>query len=285
MDLKLRPGTPDDAQELGRICYEAFNAIAKEHTFAPDVPEVDIGVGLISMLLGHPGFYAVVAEADGKVVGSNFLDERSTIAGVGPVTVDPAVQDKGGGAALMRDVMRRAEVRGAPGIRLLQSAYHNRALALYAKLGFQARDLLGCMQGPALSGEIPGYQTRAMTSADAEACNALCMRVHGHNRAGEVSDAIKQGTGRVVEHHERISGYATDLGFVAHAVGESNEELKALILAADAFGGSGILVPATNADLFRWCLEQRLQVVQVMTLMTIGLYNRPDGAYMPSISY
>ena len=26
---------------------------------------------MLSMLLGHPGFYSVVAEANGKVVGSN----------------------------------------------------------------------------------------------------------------------------------------------------------------------------------------------------------------------
>jgi hypothetical protein len=28
------------------------------------------------MLLSHPGFYSVVAELDGRVAGSNFLDER-----------------------------------------------------------------------------------------------------------------------------------------------------------------------------------------------------------------
>jgi hypothetical protein len=68
-------------------------------------------------------------------------------------------------------------------------------------------------------------------------------------------------------------------------VGESNEDIKALIMAADALEGPGILVPTTNADLFRWCLEQNLQVVQLMTLMTAGLYTLPQGAYLPSILY
>jgi hypothetical protein len=89
----------------------------------------------------------------------------------------------------------------------------------------------------------------------------------------------------VVEHDERISGYATDLAFFAHAVGESNEDLKALIMAAEAFGGPGILVPTTNGELFRWCLERGLRVVQPMTLMTIGLYTPPQGAYLPAILY
>jgi hypothetical protein len=49
--------------------------------------------------------------------------------------------------------------------------------------------------------------------------------------------------------------------------------------------GLGILVPARNADLLRWCLAQGLRIVQQSTLMTIGLYNEPAGAYLPSIVY
>jgi hypothetical protein len=37
--------------------------------------------------------------------------------------------------------------------------------------------------------------------------------------------------------------------------------------------------------LYRWCLAHGLRVVQVMTLMTLGLYNEPAGAYLPSILY
>jgi predicted N-acetyltransferase YhbS len=285
MDVKLRPGTPEDAQTCGRICYEAFSTLAGEHNFPPEVPTPEMAVGMLSMLLGHPGFYSVVAEANGKVVGSNFLDERSTIRGVGPVTVDPAVQNHGVGRVLMQDVMRRAADRGTPGIRLLQAAHHHRSLSLYAKLGFQVRDLLACMQGTPPKGEIPGYQTRRAAPADMQACTAVCRRVHGHDRAGEVRDALAQGTALVVEHDGRISGYATDLALFAHSVGESNEDLKALIMAAEAFGGPGILVPTTNAELFRWCLEQGLRVMYLMTLMTIGLYTPPQGAYLPAVFY
>lgn len=285
MDLKLRPGTPEDAETCGRICYEAFNTLDSEHGFPPDFPTPEVAAGLLSMLLGHPGFYSVVAEVDGAVVGSNFLDERSTVTGVGPVTVDPGAQNHGIGRVLMRDVMRRAADRGAPGIRLLQAAYHSRSLSLYAKLGFQVRDLLACMQGTPPRGEVSGYRVRRATTADVEACNTVCRRVHGHDRAGEVRDALGHGTALVVEHAGRISGYATDLAYFAHAVGETNEDLKALIMAADGFGGPGILVSTTDAELFRWCLERGLRVVQPMTLMTLGLYSPPQGAYLPSILY
>jgi hypothetical protein len=32
-------------------------------------------------------------------------------------------------------------------------------------------------------------------------------------------------------------------------------------------------------------LERGLHVVEVMTLMTIGLYNQPDGSWLPSVLY
>jgi hypothetical protein len=35
-----------------------------------------------------------VAEQDGHILGSNFLDARSLIGGIGPITIDPAVQNK-----------------------------------------------------------------------------------------------------------------------------------------------------------------------------------------------
>ena len=68
-------------------------------------------------------------------------------------------------------------------------------------------------------------------------------------------------------------------------MGETYEDLKALIGSAREFGGAGLLVPARNAELFRFCLSHGLRVVQVMTLMTTGLYNEPSGSYLPSILY
>ena len=75
------------------------------------------------------------------------------------------------------------------------------------------------------------------------------------------------------------------IAFFAHAVGETNTELKALIGGAAVFGGPGFLVPTRNADLLRWCLQRGLRITQPMTLMSIGLYNEPQGAFLPSIAY
>jgi hypothetical protein len=113
----------------------------------------------------------------------------------------------------------------------------------------------------------------------------LCRRIHGHDRHGELREAITDSTATVVELGDRLTGYATGLGFPGHAMGESNAELKALIGTALTFVGPGFLLPTRNAELFRWCLSHGLRVVQPMTLMSLGLYNEPRGVFLPSIMY
>jgi GNAT superfamily N-acetyltransferase len=282
---QLRAGTPEDAEPCGRICYEAFNARGASHGFPSEIPSPEMATGLLTVLFSHPGFYSVVAERDGEIVGSNFLDERSTIAGVGPVTVRPEAQNRGLGRLLMEDVMARASQRGFAGVRLLTAAYSNRSLSLYARLGFEVREPIACMQGGPIAADIAGYRVRTATGADLELCNRLCARVHGHDRGGELADAIGQGTAMVVERGDHLSGYATALAFFGHAVGETTDDVKALIATAPAFDGLGILVPQRNAELFRWCLGKGLRVVQVMTLMSMGSYKEPGGAYLPAILY
>ena len=158
-------------------------------------------------------------------------------------------------------------------------------MALYAKLGFDIREPLVVMQGPAIH-EVPaGYVVRPAVADDVPACNALCQRVHGHDRSGELADEIGNGTARVVERDGRITAYGSHVGFFGHTVAENNAELQALLGGVDAFAGAGILVPTRNTELFRWCLNRGLRVVEPMTLMTVGLYNEPAGAYLPSILY
>jgi hypothetical protein len=141
------------------------------------------------------------------------------------------------------------------------------------------------MNGSPLGLKFPGYDVRPVRATDVAACNALCHRVHGHHRGGELGDAINAGTARVVEHLGSITGYATEVAFFGHAVAETDQGLKALIGAAPSFGGGGFLLPTRNGELFRWCLQHRLRLVHQMTLMTVGLYNEPAGAYLPSVLY
>ena len=284
-EITIREATPDDAEALGRIFYDAFESIASRHAFPTEPPSREFTGWRMQWMLHHPGFHGVAAERDGRVVGSNFVDERSAIAGIGPLTVDPAAQDTGAGRALMEGILEREQARGAAGARLVQTAYHYRSLALYAKLGFVVREPLSVLQGPPLGLAFPGYHVRPAERSDIEAADALARRVHGHDRRAELRDAIDDGTAMVVERNDRTTGYATGFGYAWHAVAETNDDLCALLGAADGFVGLGILVPSRNADLLRWCLDHGLRIVQQSTLMTLGLYNEPAGAWLPSILF
>jgi hypothetical protein len=185
----------------------------------------------------------------------------------------------------MQAVMDRTNARAFPGVRLLQATFHGRSLSLYTKLGFDPRELMVVMNGPPINQKIAGCVVRPAADADLQTANRLCEAVHGHNRSGELTDAIQQRSAFVVERQGQLTGYASGYGYFAHAVCESNQDLKALIAGITEFPYPGIIVPTRNADLFRWCLANNLRVVQPMTLMTIGLYNEPRGAYLPSVLY
>jgi predicted N-acetyltransferase YhbS len=283
--VMVRAATPADSSICGQICYDAFSTLSAKHGFPCDFPGPDAATGLLSMLFSSPGFYCVVAESGGRIVGSNGLDERSMIAGVGPITIDPTAQNLGVGRKLMQAVMDRANERCPAGVRLVQAAYHNRSLALYASLGFDVREPLSCIQGRPRERNVPGCAVRPAQPTDLDACNALARRVHGFDRATELAQAIQQNTAIVVERAGRITGYASVLAFFGHATTETNLDMQSLIASAESFGGPGILLPSRNTSLLRWCFANGLHVVQPMTLMSIGLYNEPAGAWFPSVLF
>ena len=284
-EVVVRTATPEDGPTCGQICYEAFSAISTVHGFPCDFPGPEVTTGLLSMMFSSPGFYCVVAESGGRIIGSNVLDERSVIRGVGPITIDPGGQNLGVGRKLMQAVMDRANERGAAGIRLSQAGFHNRSLALYASLGFDVREPLSCMQGRTHERSLPGCHVRPAKPEDAEACNALSRRVHGYDRGVDLAQAIEQGTARVVEREGRITGYTTHLAFFGHSTAETNVDLQSLIASAESFSGPGILVPSRNHVLLRWCLTNGLRVVQPLTLMSTGLYSDLSGAWLPSVLF
>jgi predicted N-acetyltransferase YhbS len=284
-DVTIRTATAEDGPACGQICYDAFSTINAAHGFPCDFPGPEAGIKVLSMMFSTPGFYCVVAESNGRIIGSNILVEQTVIQGVGPITIDPKSQNLGVGRRLMQVVMDRANQNGAAGVRLVQAAFHNRSLSLYVSLGFDIREPLSCLQGRTRERSTPGCVVRPAQPADEAACNALSRRVHGFDRGAELARAIQQGTARVVERGSRVTGYTTNLGFFGHSTAETNVDMQSLLASAEAFAGPGILVPSRNSALMRWCLANGLHVVQPMTLMSTGLYNDPAGAWLPSIVF
>jgi predicted N-acetyltransferase YhbS len=287
--LRLRPIRPEDGGIVARIVYEAFAGVHDHHRFPRDFPTLEAAEGLVDAFIANPGIWGVVAERDGRIVGSNFLDERGSVRGVGPITVDPGVQDSGVGRRLMEAVMDRSA--GAEGIRLLQDAFNTRSMALYASLGFEITDPMALMRGRVDVAPPAGYDVRALAHDDLPAAAALSLRVHGYERTAELADALaaRPGESFAAVRDGRLVAYATTLTFfaAAHAVAESEEAMSAVI--AGALEGTGapgsFLLPTRRHALFRWALAAGLRVVKPMNYMVIGHHREPVGAWIPSVLY
>ncbi len=284
--VRLREATPDDAQACGRILYEAFHGIATQRGFPDDFPNAEFAAIVIAHLAGdRDGHFGVVAECDGEIVGSNFISEHDPIRGVGPISVSPGAQGAGVGRRLMEAVIEHG--RGGAGIRLLQDAHNSVSMSLYAQLGFDVKEPVARMMGEGLGGAPEGFEVRPLEAADLPACERVCLAVHGFARTRELSAAIEGpiATPIGVLRDGRLTGYATSLlrWSLAHGVAETEEDMRALI----AGGGDPVdfLVPTRQAGLFRWCLARGLRVIKPMTLMAMGDYHEPRGAWFPSAGY
>lgn len=287
MKVNIRPAVATDAEDCGSIMYEAFKGVADRHGFPPDFPSVTAGKELAARLIAHPAVFGVVAEVDGAVAGSNFLSEGDRIRGVGPITIDPRYQGGGVGRALMAAVLERG--KSADGVRLVQDAFNTRSFALYSSLGFAAREPLSLLLGTPISKPMAGFTVRPLSIDDLGVCATLAVRVHGFERIAELRDALKVFRPFVVERNGRITGYLSAATFwlANHGVAETEEDMRALFLGAAAASSEplSLLMPVRRTSLFRWCLSEGLRIVKPMTLMTIGTYREPNGAYFPSVFY
>jgi predicted N-acetyltransferase YhbS len=284
----LRTPTSADIDDCGRIIHDAFRSIAEQHGFPPDFPSVASAVRTARAMIAHPRVYGAVTEQDGSIIGSAFMSERDPVRGVGPVTVDPAVQARGAGRAMMEALLERAH--GAVSVRLVQDAFNTTSMPLYASLGFEVKEPLALLSGTP-SGALPAEaEVRALAPDDLDACTDLCERVHGVPRTAEVQDALAASRAFApftVRREGRVTAYTTSASMRGFGVAETDEDMAALLFGVAAATGQAMMVilPTRQAELFRWCLRSGLRVVKPMTLMTIGAYQDPRGAWFPSVIY
>jgi len=288
--LALRPIAPGDEDAVARIVHAAFAGVHDRHGFPRDFPTLDAARGVVDAFVANPGIWGVVAERDGRLIGSNFLDERGPVRGVGPITVDPAVQAGGVGRRLMQAVIQRGA--RADGIRLLQDSFNTASLALYASLGFEADEPVALMTGRAAARPLAAVDAvRRVTDTDLGAADRLHRAVHGFSRAAELRDGLTGGGMRPLAavRRGRIVAYATTLSHFAfaHAVAETPADMTALIAGAAPAGEETLsfLLPIRQHELVRWCLAAGLRVVKPMTYMAMGAHRRPTGAWIPSVLY
>lgn len=289
LPIALRPLEPADAPEAARIVFEAFAGIHDRHGFARDFPTLEAAAQLVGSFIAHPSIWGVAAVVDGRLVGTNFLDERGPITGIGPITVDPHAQAAGVGRCLMEAAVDRA--RSARGVRLLQDSFNTASIALYASLGFEVRDPVLLLSGRPTGGVRADTTVRPLGADDVVAAESLSRRVHGYERTTELRDALAAPPFEptVAVRDGRIVAYASTLTFfpAAHAVAETEADMAALIAGtlARTDAPASFLLPARQSELLQWALSAGLRVVKPMTYMTIGEHREPEGAWIPSVLY
>jgi GNAT superfamily N-acetyltransferase len=287
MGVTIRSIELPDAEACGKIGYEAHKAISSTHGYPSEQPSEEYGIGIIKMCLANPNSWGVLAEKEGKILGSIFLHKfpPSPVGVIGPLTVHPTAEG-GVGKTLMDAALHQAQKQGQKQVRLVQSPSHIRSFALYTKCGFTLREPLYLVQGSPAALENSKTSVRPVSSEkDVSACNDLCRKAHGFSREGELRQAKDQGAAIMTEHDGQISGYAAGLGLFGHAVAKSNEDLKRLISSAQAIIGPGFFVPARNYDLLNWLFENGFRIAWPANLMTMGPYQEQTMPFLPSLAY
>ena len=287
MALTVRPIEPTDVEVCGRIGHEAHQAIALAHDYPSEQPTEEYGIGIIRSCLSNKNSWGVLAEKEGKVLGSIFLHRfpPSPIAVIGPLTVHPSAEG-GVGRTLMRAALDQAQRQGQDQIRLVQSPSHIRSFVLYSRCGFVLREPLFLIQGqPSTAGSGSSNVHPLTNEDDISGCNELCRKVHGFSREGELRQAVNQGVASIVETKGEISGYAAGIGLFGHAVAKTNEDLKALVSSSKKIVEPGFFVPSRNHELLNWLLDNGLKIAWPANLMTIGAYQESHLPFLPSLAY
>ncbi|WP_332864436.1 GNAT family N-acetyltransferase [Pannus brasiliensis] len=284
MSLELIPPHPDRIPELARICHDAFAALHDRHAVERGIPDVETAMGILSMVATRPDYTGVMATLEGRAIGSNFLLHSDFVAGVGPITVDPKVQSRGIGRALMRWVVEEAKKREIRQIRLFQEALNTTSLSLYTSVGFAWRDSAASLEITPAIDDDPSI--RPLTGEDIGAIEDLSSRTYGFSRSNDAKQLLVAGIpGFAREKNGRIVGYLISSLF-GHASAETNEDLLALIAHSGRHVPRELAVcicPLSNPHLYRSALAAGHRTTRVLSYMSYGEFTAPSGAYLPSI--
>lgn len=217
-----------DLDEVAAVSDGAFISVIGNLTgqrlTRPFFPPAGLALRLATDPDGCP-----VALESGRLLGAIFSVRRGTQAWFGPVAVDPAVQGRGIGQALIQECLA---LWAGSGVRLMgletfgQSSGH---VHLYSRLGFRPgwvgvnlRKRLDPVAGAAAAGAAPPLQHPTLPLPD------LDFLYPGFDAGREVRTTIERGAGRV---------FASDRGLaILHlrdALHASEEEAFVPLLAAD----------------------------------------------------
>jgi GNAT superfamily N-acetyltransferase len=174
--VTIRPLGESDLAEADRIMRVAFGTFLG----LPD-PSAFMGdADYVRTRWAAEPTCALAAEADGRLVGTNFVTRWGSVGFFGPLTVDPALWDKGVARALLNETMPFFDRWGVTHAGLFTFPQSPKHLGLYQGYGFLPRFLTPVMVKPVNAppaGDHAGRWGTAGEATDLATVIAGCARV------------------------------------------------------------------------------------------------------------
>jgi len=285
-NVTIREGRKGDDMDCGRIMCEAFTDLATRYYCRSDVPTVEMGVEFATAFIEDENVLFLVAEADGKIVGSNVLHKHNAVAGIGPITVEPVYQCLGIGKRLMEAALKDVSENKFERTRLCADAFNRISVPLYSSIGFRAEEVLAFVIGTPGRSVKNGLEIKKATESDLSVIDKLGEDIIGFSRSAELKNAIASGTTVIGIRDGKGVGYVTQIGLFGHGMAYDEADLRNLIInVAEDQKEISFLLPARRVEFFQWALLSGFKVEKFMMLMSTGPYSAPKGAYIPSVIY
>jgi predicted N-acetyltransferase YhbS len=231
--VTVRPLVPADVDAVAEVDFAAFHDVALRHGMTPLVSAVRDSRAYVRRLLEVDPLGGFVADDDGRVVGHAWVHARGPIATVGPIAVEPSVQRRGIGRALLARCIQAVGPRTTQ-LRLVQESFNVASLGLYLSEGFRiVAPLLELVLDVAPSGTVPapsGVQIRTAEPTDQARIVARDARPFGAARPHDVERRLRAGRAVVAERGTTLVGYAlAGTGYVGSAAGEDQDLVVAML--------------------------------------------------------
>lgn len=201
VNITVRPLREPDlplADRIFRLAFGTFNGLQDPLRFGGDIDKIR------TRWLADPAA-AFGAEADGALVGSNFVTHWGSVGYFGPLTVHPDFWDRGVGQKLVEPALALFEAWGCRHTGLYTFSQSPKHLALYQKFGFWPRALTAILAKPVRPvervGEVSFYSQAPapVRPGLVEACAGLTDAIYaGLDVQREIFALADQGLGDTV---------------------------------------------------------------------------------------
>lgn len=302
--MTIRPLAPADVDAVAEVDFAAFQDVALRHGLTPVVGAVRDSRAYVRRLLEIDPGGGFVAEEGGRIVGHAWVHPRGPIATIGPLAVEPPVQRRGIGRALLAQCIQSAGPR-ATQVRLVQESFNTAALGLYLSAGFRiVAPVIELAIDPGERtvdpGELvldagaptspvvppPGIVIRVAEASDQARIVARDARPFGTARPRDVERHLRAGHGVVAERGTTLAGYAlAAFGILGSAAGE-NQELVVAMLAtlgsvpALRLGALRVMVLATDRVLIDGLRTMGFRLFRACHYMIRGGGTAPPSGYV-----